>query len=317
MTKVVLAGKASAVLQNFEKICAAISAAKTIDDVLEIHDRAAAIEFHMRKRDYATAAHADAWEIMQRALCKLGELCSELPQGKSGRPKKIDVGPAQISKGDLLREQGIKPKEASEWERIYRLPKEDFERDIELGREKVVKTGRAPSVLNVSAKSGYDSDSCGTPEEIAAAGREVLGGEFDLDPCSNDAAQKVIRAAVYWTKADDCRKQKAWKAKRLFLNPPYSRVIKEIILRLLAEIKAGNVKSGLVLVNNQTDATWFQAMMKIFPVWFSEDRIAFLIDGVPHDETRQGQAVFYIGDDLKKFKRVFEGKFGGKVMVAA
>lgn len=313
---------ATAAVLDLERHCAAIAAAKNIDELLELRDRVAAVALLQRRRNAARSAHADTYEILQRTQLRLGQLCNDMQQHPThgGRPKKTTTEPEQVSKRVLLAEAGILQREASEWGRLAKQfadkPK-DFEKAIEVARDKVIKTGRPSSLMAASASADYDSDDYGTPDPWLAGGRELLGGGFDLDPCSNEEAQKLVRATRWWSIADDCLKQKAWKAKRLWLNPPYSDVISEIIERLLEEIDKGHVGSGLVLVNNVTDVEWFHSLLDRFPVYFTKGRIHFIAGGKPRTNTRQGQALFYHGDNVKLFKRIYETGFGGKVMVAA
>lgn len=56
-----------------------------------------------------------------------------------------------------------------------------------------------------------------TPPEIIERARQVLGG-IDLDPASNDIAQRWIQASVYYTAATPL--QAPW-AGRVWLNPPF------------------------------------------------------------------------------------------------
>lgn len=304
---------------DLEASCAAIARAKTLDKVLALRDVAVAAELLVRQRNAASSAHGDTYEIVQRTLRRLGQLCSELPQHPTGggRPKKTSTEPVPVSKNERLAELGITKNEASEWTRVFLIPEPQFEQCVDLGREKILKTGRPSSILTMSKTVDHDSDSFGTPDPWLDAEREVLGGEFDLDPCSNAEAQKHVRAATWWSKEDDCRKQKAWNAERMHWNPPYSSVITELVARFIKEREAKHIKSAIVVVNNATSEGWFHDLMHRYPVYFTKGRIAFLANGKPMKGNRTGQALFYVGPKLKLFKRVFESKFGGKVMVPA
>jgi phage N-6-adenine-methyltransferase len=295
-----------------------LAEARTVDDVKELADQARAIEQYARRRSAASQAHADAWEIVQLASRRLGQLTSELPQAPAGRKPKQEIsnGPLPISKGEVLKELGVSKMQASRWEAMARLDDGEFAAQVERGKAAITKKGDAGGGIgSTSNAAGYDSDNYGTPPEVLDVGRELLGGDFDLDPCSNAEAQKIVRARVFWTKEDNCLAQKVWKARRMWMNPPYSRIVKEIIKRLHVEIEAGHIKTGLVLVNNTTDTTWFHSMMRHYPTWFSEERLAFIANGEPLEDTRQGQAAFYIGPKLPAFRRLFEKKLGGLVMV--
>lgn len=62
-----------------------------------------------------------------------------------------------------------------------------------------------------------------TPEAITAAAREVLGF-IGLDPCSDEIANRAIKADRYLTIQDDGYSQK-WDAFTMWLNPPGNSLI--------------------------------------------------------------------------------------------
>lgn len=164
----------------------------------------------------------------------------------------------------------------------------------------------------ISEREGYDSDSWGTPAAIIEDARTVLGA-IDLDPASNEAAQKVVRAAKHYTKADNGL-ARPWSG-RVWLNPPFSYpLVAQFTERLIAEYDAGAVTAALLLVNNTTDTRWFHALLRRFPVCFTEGRLAFSQGDGTHPQARQGQAIFYLGPDVDRFREVF-GKRGTVVGV--
>ena len=59
-----------------------------------------------------------------------------------------------------------------------------------------------------------------TPPAIVEAARVAMGG-IDLDPASCEEANKVVRAAAYWTAADGPL-ERDWTG-RVWLNPPYGQ----------------------------------------------------------------------------------------------
>lgn len=58
-----------------------------------------------------------------------------------------------------------------------------------------------------------------TPPEILDAGREAVGGEFDLDPASSPAANRHVRASTYYTLQTPLEARRPWSG-RVWLNPP-------------------------------------------------------------------------------------------------
>ena len=92
--------------------------------------------------------------------------------------------------------------------------------------------GNAP----VRGTAGTGDNEWLTPAEYIKLARTVLV-DIDLDPASNDEAQRLVDATQYFTLADDGLSQE-WHG-RVWLNPPYSREkIKLFINKMVAEIEA-------------------------------------------------------------------------------
>lgn len=151
------------------------------------------------------------------------------------------------------------------------------------------------------------NDEWQTPEMYIHAARRVMG-TIDVDPASNDVAQRSILANTYFTKENSAL-DKEWIGK-VWLNPPYSRVIKAFVQKLVDQVRQGNVTEAIVLTNNGTDTSWFQ-MMGIYSsaICLPHGRIAFLRDGEPVDNNNKGQVFTYIGRHPERFCEVF-GEFG-------
>lgn len=128
----------------------------------------------------------------------------------------------------------------------------------------------------MSARSALHSSKSNewyTPPGIMVRARGVLG-RIDLDPASCDDANAIVCAHRFYTKADDGL-NKPWNAQALWLNPPYGRQAGAWVAKLIAEVKCGNVRSALLLVNATTDRKWFR------PLWehhlcFPYTRIQFV-----------------------------------------
>ena len=95
-------------------------------------------------------------------------------------------------------------------------------------------------------------------------------GEFDLDPCS-PIDRPFDTAKVHYSKNDDGL-SKVWTG-RVWLNPPYSR----ILLRQFVERLAAH-NNGIALLVNRTDNLLFQEV--IFPsadsMLFMRHRVKFI-----------------------------------------
>jgi N6-adenosine-specific RNA methylase IME4 len=96
--------------------------AKTLDDVLEIRDKAAAAKVYFKAANESVELMNAAVEVKLRAERKAGELLSVM--AKRGRPEKGDT------KSPFLVESGVTNKQSSRWQQLYRVPDEVFEQHI-------------------------------------------------------------------------------------------------------------------------------------------------------------------------------------------
>jgi ParB family chromosome partitioning protein len=156
-----------------------------------------------------------------------------------------------------------------------------------------------PRTLNTGEYEWY------TPPKYIELARSVLG-EIDLDPASSDKAQETVRAAHYFTAADEGLRCE-WNG-RVWLNPPYTQpLIGQFVTKMVEERAAGRITAGIMLTHNYTDTTWFHDAAEIAEAaCFTRGRIAFLdADGVAGTTPATGQTFFYFGED----REVFAAKF--------
>jgi hypothetical protein len=148
-----------------------------------------------------------------------------------------------------------------------------------------------------------------TPAAIIDAARAVLGS-IDVDPASNEIAQKYIQAKMFYTQQNSGL-AKDWIG-NVWLNPPYAiRELTPFINKFLIELEKGNVKSGIVLTNNGTETKWGQALLKnANAVCFPKGRIRFLdSSGQPKQTPLQGQMITFFGQNEYQFVQTF-AQFG-------
>lgn len=91
-----------------------------------------------------------------------------------------------------------------------------------------------------------------TPSELVKALAADFG-PFDLDPCATAASAK---APTFYTLEDDGLAQ-CWAPRRVFLNPPYGRVIGKWIHKARTEGERGAVV--VALIHARTDTRWWHA----------------------------------------------------------
>jgi ParB family chromosome partitioning protein len=147
-----------------------------------------------------------------------------------------------------------------------------------------------------------------TPAKYIEAARTVLG-EIDLDPASCALANKTVKAAEFFAEEHNGL-EREWRG-RVWLNPPYGRLVGDFISKLMAEMGAGRVSAAVVLVNAHcTDTAWFQ------PLWdgwlcFTDHRINFTGDDERSGSTH-GSVFSYFGSRKTLFKKSFL-RFGSVV----
>jgi ParB family chromosome partitioning protein len=155
-----------------------------------------------------------------------------------------------------------------------------------------------------SADPDYDGDEWYTPANVIAHARNVFGGVIDLDPATNQAAQAVINATAYYTKADNGLQQ-PWHG-NVWLNPPYSMpLVAQFVDRAMDAYRSGEIDAAIILTNNSSDTRWFQALLRRCPVCLPAGRLDFWRSNQQSFAARQGQAIFYMGIDRPAFVREF------------
>jgi hypothetical protein len=138
-----------------------------------------------------------------------------------------------------------------------------------------------------------------TPAHIIARAIKALGA-IDLDPCSNSRNAPNVPAAKHFTEEDNGLIQ-PWHG-RVYMNPPYGRIIGEWAERLVREFDAGRVTEAVALVPARTDTEWFRAFRR-FPRCFLYGRLKFS----DHDNSAPFPSVaIYLGSNLPAFALAFD-----------
>ena len=121
------------------------------------------------------------------------------------------------------------------------------------------------------------------------AEREILGGEFDFDPASCELAQRLVRAERWHdggARGNGLRV--TWRARRMHLNAPYSRVdggpigawVERALLSHVRAIAGADVRSGCLVVNSTPGPRWFRNLWDFATIAFLHERVAY-IEAVP------------------------------------
>jgi phage N-6-adenine-methyltransferase len=297
---------------------------RSIDVAKELLDQAKTLEFYANQRKGALEAQGNAYELVVHAQRALGRLLVELPKAPAGRPRKLEphdqaaaeMAPSSgniLSKGEALRSMDISTQDASRMEALAKLPEDEFTKRLETDREKRTSSAASGAGLTATtAASEHDGDSWCTPPEYIELARELLGG-IEVDPASNEHAQRVVKAERYYTKDNDGKAQ-SWRCTTggLWLNPPYSRGLCEEFSGLWVarreEYVHRNGGGGLLLVNNASDTVWCQHVMQhSTAALYPKGRLAFIdpLTGEPVKGNDRSQALFYAGPKLPAFARLF------------
>jgi phage N-6-adenine-methyltransferase len=155
-----------------------------------------------------------------------------------------------------------------------------------------IKAGRDPLSVHFSSESPEHY----TPTEVLDAVIACLGA-IDLDPCSNK--DRHVPAAKHYTAADDGLVQ-PWHG-RVFMNPPYGRVIDHWVKRLVESIASGEVTEAIALVPARVDTEWF-ARFRDGAVCMVHGRLTFIgnTDPAPFPSL-----IIYLGPEVGHFYRTF------------
>ncbi|MGL5014501.1 MAG: DNA N-6-adenine-methyltransferase [Bacteroidales bacterium] len=161
--------------------------------------------------------------------------------------------------------------------------------------------------------SNNRNDEWYTPQVFVDAARDVMGA-IDLDPASSAQVNERIGASTFYSVEDDAFTHE-WHG-RVWMNPPYSRIIKDFVNKLVDSYEDGTVTEAIVVTNNGTDTRWFHRMAQVSSaICLPQGRIAFLnSEGVEVANNNKGQVFTYIGPNVESFARVFD-RFG-KVYIA-
>lgn len=152
-----------------------------------------------------------------------------------------------------------------------------------------------------------------TPTRYTDMVKQVFdGGYIDLDPCSCEAANKLVGARRYFTKEDDAL-TKDWVADNVFMNPPYGKVGNDSQAGLLCHYMIKQYwqeqfREGIALVNSCTGAGWFQPMFD-WTVNFVDHRIRYVSAEGKKNQPTKDNVFVYFGPNWRRFTEVF-GEIG-------
>lgn len=151
-----------------------------------------------------------------------------------------------------------------------------------------------------------------TPPHFIESSRKVMGS-IDVDPASNDEAQKIVQAGVHYTEETNGL-DKLWLG-NVWLNPPYGRGLAEpFIATLVNQFEAGYTDQAIVLLNTVYTSNWWGNTginEHYSALCLPRDRIAFINPetGKPEKGNDRDQIIVYLGDNPTAFCEEFS-KYG-------
>lgn len=168
-----------------------------------------------------------------------------------------------------------------------------------------------------------------TPPEITDGMREVFGADIDLDPASSAAANELVRARRFYTKADDGLSL-PWEG-TVWLNPPggelenvpnacqrwvsqaaywWAHLASRAMARPDRIPQAGFLVFNLELLRHAQK--WEVPQPLEFDFCIFSDRIRYYsptkAGPVRGDQPAHPSALIYLGPHGDRFRRVFEGR---------
>jgi DNA N-6-adenine-methyltransferase (Dam) len=138
-----------------------------------------------------------------------------------------------------------------------------------------------------------------TPTLILALAIRVMGG-LDLDPAWHPDCQ--VKAKRVYTAEQNGLAQE-WRG-RLFLNPPFGKIIKLWIKKAVDAHAAGDVTQAIILTGARTDSGWFR-LLDDYPLCFVHRRVPYKDDDKPPFPS----VLAYAGPRVARFARTF-GEIG-------
>lgn len=326
MTTELVPKEVSALIEHINATNNALMEALTLEDAKSVIDRAETLRVWSRQIKAGIDAQNAAASVKLRAQRKSGEFLRDMPKhppGPNPYPKDGEILPAKIE------DYGISYVQSSKWQQIANIPEEEFEEYIRDGinsGEELTTAGAlriAENIIDVDDNVEYssnltpytssESNEWYTPYEYVDAVRELMGS-IDLDPASNEEANRVVKATKIYTIDDDGLDQ-LWRG-NVFVNPPYGKNVDRngaSNQRLWSEriVMAWNskeIKQGVLLVTASTSERWFQPLWD-YPICFTSHRIQFEKESGDTFQPVTGSAFVYFGNDEAAFIRVFQ-KFG-------
>jgi len=312
-------------LAKYDAARYALSVAVDVDEVKDIRDKAAAMAAYARQAQDKELLQW-ATEIKVRAERRAGEMMRDTEKNKGAAGNPGGRGASIVQSQDVtahptLADMGISKNESSRWQKLAAVSSEKFEEAVAAAKEvagevttayllKVEKMGVVAALSDKEDGRAHVANNSGnnewyTPAQYIELARQVMGG-IDCDPATSEIANQTVKAETFFTAADDGLAQ-TWRG-RVWMNPPYAQpLINDFAEAVSAKFESGEIDQACILVNNATETQWFQRMLSVAnAVCFPKSRIKFIDPSGKPGAPLQGQAIIYMGDNVRAFRAVFK-----------
>lgn len=145
-----------------------------------------------------------------------------------------------------------------------------------------------------------------TPDDIVERARKVLGC-IDFDPCTNETANKRIKAAMYFNAFDDGLKRR-WPSGTVLLNPP-TRKTQKFWKKLMEHRDCLNLSDAIYIAYSIEQLATIQEPIPLahFPMVIPRRRIDFLKpDGTPGGRASHANAIVYVPGYVDRTQEFFD-----------
>lgn len=159
------------------------------------------------------------------------------------------------------------------------------------------------SLKALTASTGNRHDCWNTPIDIVSDVLEFFNQNLELDPCSNSLGCPNVPAKTLYTEELDGL-SKPWIAESVFMNHPYSES-KLWIPYAAQQYECGNAKEIVILTKLDISTKWWQSICN-YPWIAVNRRLKF---GGSKSAAPFQSAIVYLGDNLSRFKEIFQ-KYG-------
>lgn len=281
-----------------DRVDAVLSTITTVEEAKDMLDKAAAMSAYAERLKAGIEIERPISLGVLKIKAKIGELMPAKSPGERGQGR----GKKESSKEALPDLDFTKPTIAAY--RKLAANQDRLQEYYESIDDVPTQTDFLRHVAGAHVDKNSGENEWYTPEPYIAAARQVMGG-IDLDPASSADANMVVQSAAFFDE-DANGLDKQWSG-RVWMNPPYAQpLVSHFCNKLANDFAAGDVTQACVLVNNATETKWFQNLAShASSICFPSGRVKFWEPSGKPSAPLQGQAVLYLGDKAKAFKKSF------------